>query len=1636
MNLRNKLRRGTAFLMAVLMVLSIGGGSKETVFAQSVIQTEANGNTGETDETGKTQETGKIPETESEVNAETETETAAVTDSETETAAESERESETETVSETERETETEAESETETEAESEAETESESETEQAGRPVLDWSWNDGRELLVWSEENQRWELALPGASEKNPMTPELLIRDYLPASLSAAVAATDDLKSRDEMALSLTWDLSGIPEMVWDGEYTITASLDQEYVLAQEAKPLEVTLILGEAALMALDDYLVQDTVTPKGTTINLFDYWSTERYVNDRLNYSHSEGINAGHDLKFTMGHSGFNNMNHWTGSAAPRTGIVENRLDENGYPKLSDGYAQNRESLEYLFNPSVQHAGKESYADVGGLLQVDPDGYYYYNCQENYAVFDENAGMFKLYEAPGVFTGDSWSKNWTTQNSNNGQFFPFNTAGGVFREKLWNSGLEQKRVSSKSTVDNNRDQVSDTDRNDETLYCDPPFNHYFGLTMSTQFIQKDDGYTDSTHETRMTYEFSGDDDVWVFIDQVLVADLGGIHSKATLEIDFVTGNIYINGKQSGTLKRKFQEAGVNISFSGNTFVNDTYHTLDFFYLERGNSDSNMRLKFNLVTVPESEIIKVDQIGEAVPGAKFTLYHTGSDYVVDAQSEVIATGTTDESGQFILISPDGRLISLQSLNDNYADKYFVLRETTVPAGYRPSGNGDMHLYIPENVKSPVLLSKNPWHTGAKAMAKLMTTAEPQITLVPDASGSTGPGGNPYVDLNNGGTMFAVVLQYNDNGDLTAPDSWHAVSGDPIGGWMVQPEASMENMIAAARQNPHVFTLDPSGAYKAEVEELPGDVLTYYFMQSNPTEANTDYTVAYYYTTADSLDGATASNTWRVESYDFDRVFAARLYVPNIENHVYVKKVDEDGNAVNGAEFGLFSAANAGVTVQPDGSAVIRDDAVPDYRGTTATISGYPFKDETEGALILPREGGLSMGTYYLKELSVPGGYVLNDRLTKIVIDNTGIYTDAGEKNDGIVVSRTIGMIVKSMVQFAAGDDVDNTLHDVIASLKVSGSYDGEQTQWLPTDQISYLQFHPDDNTKTILEYMPLDGYPDTLDTDEGWSRLEVKQNYEDPAHGISSHLKMDWRAYELRNLFSGTTLITVTNKRVGDLEISKQIQSDLAVDRDQKFGFTVKFQDVTNPDQPLELTQAYKAQMTDMNGNPVGQPFQITSGARFSLKHDQKLTIYDLPYNTRYEVTEAKTPGYRPSAAINGVQTQGTVSNEGYTVSGKIQWTGSGETPTIEKIAYTNTYSNSVILTGDTALKGQKTLIGGALPGYLFEFTLVPDLSDEGTRQAVEGGLLQLPDETGTKVSINGETLTDSAPVAFVFGDVTIKAPGTYRLLIAETVPDAAVSGKLDLGDGRTLIYDTHQAMVTVTVEPDSENNDRLKASVIYSNAGAPSGADVTLTDRAAFTNNQTAPFGFTKTDQSGLPVAGAKFAMYRLDCTDTGAGKHDHTKELLKVDAAGNLTDETQKMCWALVAHAQSDAQGKVEFNDLPVAAEYRLVEYEAAPGYVLPGGQWRVIAVQGQFVFPSSEGIGGVDSAVGNPPAVEVGDDGGYAIVNYKPTQLPFSGNKGIGAFLAFGLSLMAVGSCGCLLWFVRRQRHKA
>ncbi len=151
-----------------------------------------------------------------------------------------------------------------------------------------------------------------------------------------------------------------------------------------------------------------------------------------------------------------------------------------------------------------------------------------------------------------------------------------------------------------------------------------------------MTTRFIQRYGGMTTNGGSEPMTFQFAGDDDVWIFIDGVLVADLGGIHNQATTTINFSDGTITINspdqaGYSQTNLKTVMSQYYGKDSYwadGKNTFANDTYHTLKLFYLERGGTDSNLAMKFNLAYVPETDGIKVDQNGTPLPGVQFDLY------------------------------------------------------------------------------------------------------------------------------------------------------------------------------------------------------------------------------------------------------------------------------------------------------------------------------------------------------------------------------------------------------------------------------------------------------------------------------------------------------------------------------------------------------------------------------------------------------------------------------------------------------------------------------------------------------------------------------------------------------------------------------------------------------------------------------------------------------------------------------------------------------------------------------------------------------------------------------------------------------------------------------------------------
>lgn len=152
--------------------------------------------------------------------------------------------------------------------------------------------------------------------------------------------------------------------------------------------------------------------TISPSGTTINLFDYWVNSE---DHLSVSGSDGINKGHRFKF-KDQGASEELNQYTGGSRVRTGIVNNVL-AGGYPKLTNRWEG--ESLGYLFDSSTQ-TGKISHMGVTGLLQVNKDGYYEYDSSQNYAAYNANKNAFDVYEVAGVGQAGAGSQN-------GGQFSP---------------------------------------------------------------------------------------------------------------------------------------------------------------------------------------------------------------------------------------------------------------------------------------------------------------------------------------------------------------------------------------------------------------------------------------------------------------------------------------------------------------------------------------------------------------------------------------------------------------------------------------------------------------------------------------------------------------------------------------------------------------------------------------------------------------------------------------------------------------------------------------------------------------------------------------------------------------------------------------------------------------------------------------------------------------------------------------------------------------------------------------------------------------------------------------------------------------------------------------------------------
>ena len=356
------------------------------------------------------------------------------------------------------------------------------------------------------------------------------------------------------------------------------------------------------------MQDVPVDDALTTV-KTVDHTQYGITMKVVDFNSKVASHDGSPTTEEQDSVMGYSGFS---EWKAQG----GMLSTNLGEDGYPTATN----TGKSLSQLFQN-----GKEK--EVNHLFiqsTFNASGYYEFDSAQNFASLNGAAGGTYTSDFTGDFTVYKQIGTYDTTAKNtlkHGQFLPFNNIeAGRFA-----SVNKQNLYSTVAAL------LPDTDpRKYENLYLvkDPASaDLYFGVELEASFTQTPSGLDDWGHD--IIFEFTGDDDFWLYVDGELVIDLGGIHSALPGSVNFRTGDVYINGDHTtlldlfrenykkrnpitsdndpvliAHLKKYFDYDETTQTFSP-IFRDYSTHKMNIFYMERGGGASNLHMRFNLASV-----------------------------------------------------------------------------------------------------------------------------------------------------------------------------------------------------------------------------------------------------------------------------------------------------------------------------------------------------------------------------------------------------------------------------------------------------------------------------------------------------------------------------------------------------------------------------------------------------------------------------------------------------------------------------------------------------------------------------------------------------------------------------------------------------------------------------------------------------------------------------------------------------------------------------------------------------------------------------------------------------------------------------------------------------------------------
>ncbi|MCD7755499.1 MAG: hypothetical protein LUJ09_04085, partial [Firmicutes bacterium] len=492
--------------------------------------------------------------------------------------------------------------------------------------------------------------------------------------------------------------------------------------------------------------------TVTGSNSSITLYYQSITTSY--EGLGFYFTESGNKASTVpSFSSWSNTTQNYSVYTGLAASTLSSSSNAPFNDETVNAANLFATDGSNTDYT---SV-------YTNVQVPFYIDDDGYYVLD-SDTYGVYFANGtaasgATMSIADLPSQYAANSGSGLGNIVG-----FAPFNN--------LTSTAATGKNSSNQST---NGYAISGS------------MNYGFGMVTSVDFQMTDDGKDANGND--ITFTFSGDDDVWVYIDGYLVLDIGGTHDAITGTINFVTGDVTLTSNYNNTTQTVIDNGGNYTANSdgslsetnlytvlGTTltgFASQGTHTMTIYYMDRGQGKTNCLIRFNL---PQKDSVSVTKtIDEYYTSSEyeisddvmktlnnidftFTLYN-GEEVVAnksyslyDADGNFVATGSTDANGTFTL--RNGQTATFHNISLDEESSYYVV-ETS------PGDRWTASWTATSSVSNATITAANGLTSGTVTVDGSSTTTD-TISFVCKNSYSYGSV-QPDVDVNDD----TIVLDY-----------------------------------------------------------------------------------------------------------------------------------------------------------------------------------------------------------------------------------------------------------------------------------------------------------------------------------------------------------------------------------------------------------------------------------------------------------------------------------------------------------------------------------------------------------------------------------------------------------------------------------------------------------------------------------------------------------------------------------------------------------------------------------------------------------------------------------------------------------------------------------------------------